>query len=118
MSVFTALYNLLVGPLELFFEVIFSFANRMFQNPGISIVFLSLVMNFLLLPLYKQADAIQDQERETENKLKHWVTHIKKTFKGDERFMMLQTYYRQNHYKQTDVLKCSISLLLEIHCCL
>ena len=114
MSVFTALYNLLVGPLELFFEVIFSFANRMFQNPGISIVFLSLVMNFLLLPLYKQADAIQDQERETENKLKHWVTHIKKTFKGDERFMMLQTYYRQNHYKQTDVLKGSISLLLEI----
>lgn len=114
MSVFTALYNLLVGPLELFFEVIFSFANRISQNPGISIVFLSLVMNFLLLPLYKQADAIQDQERETENKLKHWVTHIKKTFKGDERFMMLQTYYRQNHYKQTDVLKGSISLLLEI----
>lgn len=114
MSVFTALYNLLVGPLELFFEVIFSFANRISQNPGISIVFLSLVMNFLLLPLYKQADVIQDQERETENKLKHWVTHIKKTFKGDERFMMLQTYYRQNHYKQTDVLKGSISLLLEI----
>lgn len=114
MSVFTALYNLLVGPLELFFEVIFSFANRISQNPGISIVFLSLVMNFLLLPLYKQADAIQDQERETENKLKRWVTHIKKTFKGDERFMMLQTYYRQNHYKQTDVLKGSISLLLEI----
>ena len=29
----------------------------------------------------------------------HWVKHIKKSFKGNERFMMLQTYYRQNDYK-------------------
>lgn len=114
MSIFSALYNLFIGPLELFFEVVFSLANRVIQNPGLSIIFLSLAMNFLVLPLYKQADAMQAEERETENKLKHWVTHIKKTFKGDERFMMLQTYYRQNNYKPTDALKGSLSLLLEI----
>ena len=28
--------------------------------------------------------------------------------------MMLQTYYRQNHYKPTDAFKGSVSLLLEI----
>ena len=114
MSVFTALYTLLIGPLELFFEVLFSMANRVLENPGLSIIFLSLAMNFLVLPLYKMADEIQAEEQATEAKLKHWVTHIKKTFKGDERFMMLQTYYRQNNYKPTDPLKGSISLLLEI----
>lgn len=114
MSIFSALYNLFIGPLELFFEILFSFANRIINNPGLSIIFLSLAMNFLVLPLYKQADAMQAEERDTENKLKHWVTHIKKTFKGDERFMMLQTYYRQNNYKPTDALKGSLSLLLEI----
>ena len=114
MSVFTALYNLVIGPLELFFEILFAIANRIFQNPGVSIIFLSLAMNFLVLPLYKMADAIQAEEQATEARLRPWVTHIKKTFKGDERFMILQTYYRQNGYKPTDPLKGSISLLLEI----
>ncbi len=110
----SVIYNLLVGPLQLIFEVIFAFANRFFENPGYSIIFLSLAMNFLVLPLYKRADAMQAEERETEQKLKPWVDHIKKTFKGDERFMMLQTFYRQNNYKPTDALKGSVSLLLEI----
>lgn len=114
MSVLTALYSLLIGPLELFFEILFAFANRIINNPGLSIIFLSLAMNFLVLPLYKQADAMQEEERVREEKLKFWVDHIKKTFKGDERFMMLQTYYRQNNYKPTDALKGSLSLLLEI----
>ncbi len=114
MTVFTALYNLLIGPLELFYEVLFSIANRIIQNPGMTIIFLSLVVNFLVLPLYKQADAMQEEERRTNEKLEPWVKHIKKTFKGDERFMMMQTFYRQNHYKPTDALKGSLSLLLEI----
>ena len=114
MSFFSALYRLLIGPLELFFEILFSLANRIIQNPGLSIIFLSLAMNFLVLPLYRRADAMQEEERETNKRLRHWTTHIKKTFKGDERFMILQTYYRQNNYKPTDALKGSVSLLLEI----
>lgn len=114
MTFSTALYSFLIGPLELFFEVVFTLAYRVLKNPGLSIIFLSLAMNFLVLPLYKRADALQAEQRSVEAKLQPWVTHIKKTFKGDERFMMLQTYYRQNHYKPTYALKGSISLLLEI----
>ena len=114
MTFFGALYKIFIGPLELFFEILFVISNRLLDNLGLSIIVLSLVMNLLLLPLYKRADAIQDEQRETEKKLKKWVTHIKKTFTGDERFMMLQTYYRQNNYKPYSVLKGSVSLLLEI----
>ena len=114
MSVFTAIYNLFIGPLELLFEIIFSITNKMIENPGFSIMILSLVMNFLVLPLYKKADAMQEEERLNQEKLKKWTTHIKKTFKGDERFMMLQTYYRQNHYKPSYALRGTVSLLLEI----
>jgi len=49
-----------------------------------------------------------------ENRLKPGVDHIKKTFTGDERMMMLQTYYRQNNYSPTDALNGSASLLLEV----
>ena len=114
MNFFSILYNLFIGPLELFFEIIYVLAYKVIGNYGLSIIVLSLVMNFLVLPLYKRADAMQEEQRETEKKLKKWVTHIKKSFKGDERFMMLQTYYRQNNYKPTSILKGSVSLLLEI----
>lgn len=114
MSLPTAIYNLLIGPLELFYQVLFAAANGIIQNPGLTIIFLSLAVNFLVLPLYKRADAMQEEERRVNMKLQPWVTHIKKNFSGDERFMMIQTYYRQNHYKPTDALKGSVSLLLEI----
>ncbi len=101
-------------PLQLFFEVVFSFAQRFTHDPGLSIIFLSLAVNFLVLPLYKRADAIQAEQREIEKKMQPWVTHIKKTFSCDEKMMMLQAYYRINDYKPSDVLKESLPLLLQI----
>lgn len=114
MSFWGILETLFIGPLKLIFEVIFNIANGFVGHPGLSIIFLSLIMNILVLPLYRRADAMQEAARDIENKLNKGVTHIKKTFSGDERMMILQTYYRQNHYKPTDALNGSVSLLLEI----
>lgn len=114
MSVVDMLYTILIGPLQLVFEIIYSLANRLIDHPGLSIVVLSLLMNLLVLPLYKRADAMQEATRDIDQKLKNGVEHIKKTFSGDERMMILQTYYRQNNYKPTDALNGSVSLLLEI----
>ena len=108
------LYSLLISPLQMFFEVVFGFAQKYTNNPGVSIIVLSLVMNFLVLPLYKRADAMQAEERDTEAKLHDGLVHIKKAFSGDERMMIQQEYYRQNHYKTMDAFKGSISLFLEI----
>lgn len=114
MSLFTILETILIAPLKLIFEVIFSVANRMIGHPGLAIIMLSLVMNILVLPLYRRADAMQEEARDTDARLRDGIAHIKKTFSGDERMMILQTYYRQNHYKPTSALNGSVSLLLEI----
>ena len=114
MTVWTALFTFILRPLELVFELIYKTAYELIKNPGLSIIALSLAMNFLVLPLYRRADAIQEEERDTEAKLNKWVTHIKKTFKGDERTMMLQTYYRQNNYSPAHSLRSAVSLFLEI----
>ncbi len=114
MTFLSVLEAVFIGPLKLIFEIIFEFANRFTDHPGFSIIFLSLVMNILVLPLYKRADAMQEATRDIEAKLNRGVAHIKKTFKGDERMMILQTYYRQNNYKPTNALNGSVSLLLEI----
>ena len=114
MSFITILETIVLGPLKLLFEVIFQLTNICLENPGFSIIFLSLLMNFLVLPLYRRADAMQEEAREMDAKLRDGVAHIKKVFSGDEKMMMLQAYYRQNNYKPTSALNGSVSLLLEI----
>ena len=108
------LETIFIGPLKLLFEMIFQIANEFIRHPGVSIIFLSLAMNTLVLPLYKRADAMQEEARDTENRLSRGVNHIKRVFSGDERMMITQAYYRQNNYKPTDALHGSVSLLLEI----
>ena len=114
MEFLSLLYQLIFMPLQIIFEVIYYLAFRVIGNPGISIIALSFIVNLLVLPLYNRADAIQEAERDMEVKLSKGVEHIKKTFKGDEQLMILQTYYRQNGYSPLDSIKGSISLFLEI----
>ncbi len=114
MNILTILYTLIISPLELLFEVIFSVADRLIGNSGLAIVFLSIAVNFLVLPLYKRADELQAEENDIQAKMAPTVKHIKKEFTGDERFFMLQAYYRVNSYKPVYALKSSASLLLQI----
>ena len=114
MSILSALYTLIISPLMLLFEVVFTVTNRVIGNEGLSIIFLSFAVNFLVLPLYKRADELQAEERDIQAKMMPHIKHIKRTFKGDERFFMLQEYYRINHYKPVYALKSSVSLLLQI----
>ena len=114
MSFLEILDTLLLKSIELIFEIVYMLAYKIIGNPGLSIIILSLFMNFLVLPLYMRADAIQEEEHAIEKKLQKGVDHIKRTFKGDERMMMLQTYYRQNHYKPIYVLRSAVSLLLQV----
>ena len=114
MSFLSFLYHLLITPLMLLFEVIFTIANRLIGNEGLSIIVLSIAVNFLVLPLYKRADELQAEERDIQAKMAYRVKRIKQTFKGNEQFLMLQEYYRINNYKPVYALKSSASLLLQI----
>ena len=110
----SALYIILITPIQLFIEIVFSFMNTAFDNPGFAIIFVSIAVQLLCFPLYKRADVIQEQDRQKQKEMKPWLDHIKKTFKGDERFMMQQAYYRLENYKPFYAIKGSISLLLQI----
>ena len=108
------LYDIFIYPIELIVEFIYARANRVFANPGLSIIAVSLLVNILVLPLYNRSDAMQEEERRRQAAMKHWSDHIKKTFKGDERFMIQSAYYRQQSYKPVYALRGSFSLLLQI----
>lgn len=109
------LYTIFIMPIECIVEFIFYFMNKIFTDkPAISIMFVSLVINLCVLPLYKRADDIQEKEREKVKSMERWNKHIKKTFKGDERYMMQTAYYRIEGYKPLSAVTGSLSLLFQI----
>ncbi len=114
MSLVDAIYAVVIQPIALALEFVFSVAYNLSDNPGISVLALSLAVSLLALPLYKRADALQAEEMMRVEKMQKWVKHINKTFRGDERFMVLKTFYRQNNYKPFYALKGSLSLVLQI----
>lgn len=114
MTIIDIIYTLFIAPIKLFFEILFSCVYNVTGNPGLSIVFLSLSVNILILPLYIRADMLQKEEQDIQKKMAWGINHIKKTFKGDERMMMLQTYYRKNSYSPLFTLRSAAPLMLEI----
>ena len=114
LSLANYLFLLFIEPLRLLFEVVYFYAYKLTSNCGLSIIAMSLVVNFLLLPLYFRADKLEKEQNDKKKKMEPWVNRIKKNFKGDERIMMLQAYYKENNYKSTDVFKESVSLFLQI----
>ena len=114
MSFSQLLYQLLIFPLEVVIEVVYGFSFIILKNYGMAIFPLSLAVNLLLLPFYKRADSIQREEADRQAQMAPFLSHIKKSFRGDERYMMIQTYYRENHYRPIYALRSSLPLLLQV----
>lgn len=109
-----ALYNLVIFPLETVIEVLFLVFQRVSHSPGLAVLGVSVSVNVLSLPLYAKAESWQALERGIRARLKPKVDDIKAVFKGDERLMILSTYYRQNGYHPVYALRSSFGLLLQI----
>lgn len=110
------LYWIIILPIEALVGWIFAFVLNNIPAVGVigAVVGVSIAINFLALPLYNIADSLQEKERKITKSLESRVKRIKKAFKGDEQFMMLQTYYKQNNYHPLYVLRSSLSILIEI----
>jgi YidC/Oxa1 family membrane protein insertase len=108
------LYTLFIWPIRFILEFLFVLFNRIFDAPGPSVIFLSVVVNTFTLPIYIIADRWQKEERELQKRMKKKLADIRAVFKGDERQMIINTYYRQMGYSPLFVVKASVGLLLQI----
>ena len=108
------LYTVILYPLVQIIEIAFIVFDKLFSNTGIAIMGVSFVVTILCLPLYIVAERWQQLERDTQARLKGGVDRIKAVFKGDEQYMILSTYYRQNHYHPMMALRSSFGLLIQV----
>ena len=112
---FLILYKLIISPIEYLIENIFSFFYYYLQlDLGVTIFFVSFAVTILCLPFYYLADKAYKENEEKFSELKPYIDKIKKNFKGDEQFFMLQTFYRQHNYNPILTLGNSFIILLQI----
>ena len=107
-------YNLFVFPIIQIIEFSFVFSQKIFKETGFSLVFISIVISVLCLPLYNVAEKWQEAERALQKKMKPKIDKIRSVFSGDERYMITSSYYRQNSYHPVYALRSSFGLLIQV----
>ena len=108
------LYNLIIFPIYQVLEFFYQFIYEATGKEALAVIGLSFVVTLFTLPLYMVAEGWQETERKTRSRLQPGINRIKQAFKGDEQYMILNTYYRQNHYSPIMALRSSLSLLIQI----
>jgi YidC/Oxa1 family membrane protein insertase len=108
------LYTIIIYPITQILEFVFVFAQKLFNETGLSVIFISMAVSVLCLPLYMVAEKWQEVERNIQKKLAPKAAKIKAVFSGDERYMILSAYYRQNNYHPIYALRSSFGLLIQV----
>jgi YidC/Oxa1 family membrane protein insertase len=108
------LYTLIIFPIVQIIELCYLFVYRVFDDYGLSVIGVSAAVTVLTLPLYFMAEKWQQTERDTVKKLKPKIDKIKAVFKGDEQYLILSVFYRQNHYHPVYAMRSTIGLLIQI----
>jgi YidC/Oxa1 family membrane protein insertase len=107
-------YTIIIFPLVQIIELCYLFVYRVSHNPGVALFGVSIAVSTLTLPLYFRAEKWQEAERDIQRRLAPKIAKIKAVFSGDEQYMMLSTYYRQNHYHPIYAMRNTFSLLIQI----
>lgn len=108
------LFDLTIAPIQLWMASALEYAYKLTASYGWSIVLMSLVVNFIILPIYIQAERWQENERQIKNSISEKEKMIKRAFKGQERFAMISTLYRQAGYSPLLALRSSLGFFLQI----
>ena len=108
------LYNVFIFPIEQIIGLLYVFSLKIFKDPAWAILGVSVGVNIIILPLYYMAERYQHIEWELQKRMKPDVDDIKSAFSGNERFMRLSAYYRQNGYRHLYSLRSSISVFIQV----
>jgi len=108
------LFTIIIYPITQILEFSYTLTFKLFRETGLSIILIGIVVSTICLPLYAVAEKWQQIERAVSLKLKPKADKIKRAFKGDEQYMILKTFYRQNHYHPIYALRSSFGLLIQV----
>lgn len=77
-------YTILIAPLEYWMHAVLCWGYDRLHVWGWAIVVMSLVVNFVILPIYIKAESWQEEERAIRKRFEAKEAMIKAVFKGQE----------------------------------
>ncbi|MCR5251234.1 MAG: membrane protein insertase YidC [Lachnospiraceae bacterium] len=105
---------IIIRPLEIILETLFCSIDKLVHDPGLTLVIVSILLNILLLPLYASAERLSSREQEKQKKTERYRKMIDRGFRGDERLMMQNYYYKLAGYHPLSSLKTLLPLMLQV----
>ena len=111
---FELISNLFLEPIIWLMSNIITQFHQITGSYGIAIIFMSIIVSTLTIPLHNLSNYWQKQDLHIQEKIAAKIAEFKRAFSGREYFMMIQTLYRQNNYHPSMALKNSFGLLIQI----
>ena len=107
------LYNIFINPLEILFQLILNYSLMLVPLDFI-IFILSIIVQILLVPLYKITNKIETNEKTRKSKVDEALVSIKKEYKGEALFKETEKIYKKFDYNPLLSFRSSISIFLII----
>lgn len=108
------LYLIFIAPIEVCMGAVFEACHALTGSYGLSLIGVSIVVSTAVLPFYNKVETWQEAERDIKMRMAPREAMIRRAFKGQERFAMLQTLYRQSGYSPLMSLRSSLGVMLQI----
>lgn len=108
------LYLTLIAPLEAGMRLALDFGHAWSGSWGLALVFMSLVVNIVLLPFYHLAETWQEAERRVQYGMAPKLAEIRAVYRGQERYAMIRTLYRQHGYHPIFAVRTSFGFLIQV----
>lgn len=107
-------YNIFFLPLEITMRLMLDFNLRLTGSYGISIIWLSIMVNLSLIPIYISAQKFRNQDKFKRELMSEMLDKIKKNYQGRERYFYTQAYYKINKYSPFSSILASLGFLIQI----
>lgn len=109
-----ALESVFIEPLMLIYAFIYHFPERWTLDAGLQLILFSVMLNLLLMPLYRQMEQRSAATREIRQRVASEVARMKRHFRGRERYFYIRAVYRNYKYHPISELLGSADLLVQI----
>lgn len=104
----------LIGPIRWALMSALELGYAVSGSHGISLLFLSVFFNLLLVPAYHWAEKLQRKERDVQRLMRPKLDEFKAVFKGQELHMMLRQLYKLHGYRPVYALRAVAPLLIQV----
>lgn len=109
-----ALERVFIEPLMLIYAFLYHWPEQWIFDAGLQLILFSVVLNLLLMPLYRQMEQRSAATRELRQRVASEVARMKRHFRGRERYFYIRAVYRNYKYHPISELLGSADLLVQI----